>query len=153
MIRSNGVEKVSDGGFCQSHRHTMPADNRGRHNAIRAGSDQLRLSLLFRSTSDDVNAGVQVARCQDYVDVVSVIGKASGETAGMFDSGFDQALFERGVTHEHRDPDIHQCFAPLRIALDDEKHAVDCAQASYQMRPDSARTADDKMVSQLAHFS
>ena len=39
------------------------------------------------------------------------------------------------------------------VAFDDEEHAIDGPQTSYQMRSDSARAADDKMVSQFAHFS
>ena len=35
------------------------------------------LGLFFRSTSDDVNIRIQVARSQNYVNVVRIIGKTS----------------------------------------------------------------------------
>src|ERR1041385_7427057 len=153
MVGRNGVEKISDGRFCQRHCHAMPADDRWRNHTICAGADQLAFRSFFGGASDDVNIRIEIARSQNYVDVIRVVWKTRRYPARVLDTCFDQTLFERRIPDEHRDAGVHQCFDLTLIALDHEKDAVYGAQASYQMRSDAPRAADDKMVSQFAHFS
>src|SRR5215217_9770502 len=153
MIRGYGIEKVAHSGFSQRHCHAMPADDCWRHDAISASPDEFAFGLFFRSAGDDVNAGVQVTGSQHHVNIISIIGKTTCETARVLHSGFDQTLLECCVSREHWYADIHQCFTLLLVALDYQEHAVDRAQASYQMRSDSACATDDKMIPQFAHFS
>ena len=55
-------------------------------------------SALRRGTSNNVNPRVQIPRCQDDIDVVSIVGQASSKTPRVFDSCLDQTLLEGGIS-------------------------------------------------------
>src|ERR1051326_2640817 len=131
----------------------MSADDRWRHYAICARANQFAFGRFFGCPCNDVDIRVQIASSQYYVNVICVIGQTTGETACMLHASFNQTLLERRISDEHCDTCVHQCLDLSLIAFDPNKEAVDSSQASYQVRSDSPGAADNKMVSQFAHFS
>ncbi len=131
----------------------MSADDRRRHHAICARTDQFAFGLLCSRTGDNVHIRVQIASSQNYVHVIRIVRKTTRKTARVLHACIDQTLFERRISAKHGNAVVHQLFDFLLIALDYNEDAVYSAQTSYQVCSDSSGAADDKMISQFAHFS
>src|SRR6266404_1078888 len=130
----------------------MAADNCRRDHTVRSGPNKFGLSLFFRSPRDDMKAGVQIASCQNHVDVVSIVWQTGSKPTGVFYPGFAQGFFKRSVAHQNCYSQIRQLRYLLRISFDNYECVFTSQQTAHQMRSDPACTADDKMISEFAHF-
>ena len=97
----------------------MAADDCRRDHTVRSGPNKFGLSLFFRSPRDDMKAGVQIASCQNHIDVISIVWQAGSKSTGVFYPGFAQASgqLRQAVQSGHVTPEIQATIAKVYDAL------------------------------------
>ncbi len=98
-----GFDEVGDGGFEGGEGQPRAADPVGVEHTVRASELEAFLGSVLDGAGDDGDVGVELARDQDRVHVVGVVGETGDEGLGLGDAGVAQHVLVGGVAADHRE--------------------------------------------------